>query len=124
MKLILLVEGVTERLALGAFLKRWLDPRLPAPIQIHLVRCSNSRKELIKRAKEFLESPEMLRGGILGVVGLIDLYGTDWIPPEVTGVKDRYDWVVAEIEKGVAHDRFRMFCAVHERVGGMDFRTP
>ncbi len=114
MKIILLVEGVTERLVLGAFLKRWLDPRLSKPIQIYLVRCGNDRNEIVKRAKEFLASPEMRRGDIRGVAGLLDLYGIDWIPPKISGVKGCYDWVVSAVEKDVDHDRFRMFCAVHE----------
>lgn len=114
MKLILLVEGVTERLALSGFLKRWLDPRLSKPIQIFPVRCGNSRQELVRRAREFLRSPEMHRGDIIGVFGLLDLYGIEWIPPAISGAKDRYDWVVSEVEKEVDHDRFRMFCAVHE----------
>jgi hypothetical protein len=32
------VEGYTERAAVPAFLKRWLDPRLPQPVGIKPVR--------------------------------------------------------------------------------------
>jgi predicted ATP-dependent endonuclease of OLD family len=38
MKIVLFVEGHTERMALPKLLKRWLDPQLPRPIGIKVVR--------------------------------------------------------------------------------------
>lgn len=38
MKIVLFVEGHTEKLALPSFFKRWLDPQLPQPIGIKTVR--------------------------------------------------------------------------------------
>lgn len=38
MKIVLFVEGYTEKKALPDFLKRWLDFRLPAPVGIKTVR--------------------------------------------------------------------------------------
>jgi hypothetical protein len=42
MKLVLFVEGVTERKGLPEFLKRWLDPKLSRPIGIKVVQFQGS----------------------------------------------------------------------------------
>ncbi len=76
MKFVLFVEGYTEDKALPAFIKRWLDKRLPQPIGIKSVRFegwAELRREVNKRTHLYFKSPES--ASIIAVISLIDLYG-------------------------------------------------
>ncbi|MBM3746985.1 MAG: DUF4276 family protein [Acidobacteria bacterium] len=115
MRFVLFVEGHTERDALGPFLKRWLDPRLERPVGIQVVRFNGWQHlvhDVAVRARLHLEGP---RGsGVVAAVGLLDLYGPDFYPPDRSSAEERRRWAIGEIQTKVDHPRFRMFFAVHE----------
>jgi hypothetical protein len=114
-RFVLFVEGYTERQALGEFLKRWLDPRLPQPVGIRTVRFNGWRQfveDIPVRVRMHFEGPG--RDKILAALGLLDLYGPTFYPAHVTSAQDRCAWAVTEIERKVGHPKFRMFFAVHE----------
>ena len=62
--------------------------------------------------QDYLDGPDA--GELVGVVGLLDLYGLDIYPPNVTTVQQRYEWGVRHFQDQVDRDKFRMFFAVHE----------
>lgn len=115
MKFVLLVEGQTERDSAAAFLKRWLDPQLRERVGIQTVSF-NGYADLVRKmatkAQMYLEGNNASE--IIGVIGLIDLYGPTFYPPDKTTVDERYRWGKEHFEREVALDRFRMFFAVHE----------
>jgi hypothetical protein len=115
MKFILLVEGKTERDAVAEFVKRWLDPQLSQPIGIQVVAFDGYADLVSKmaiRARMHLEGPK--RSEIVGVIGLLDLYGPTFYPPDKTTAEERFAWGKEHFEKEVGLDRFRLFFAVHE----------
>jgi hypothetical protein len=115
MKIVLFVEGHTERMALPSFLKRWLDLQLPRPIGIKIVRFEGWRDYYDEiRKKVHLNLSGKTGADVVGAVGLLDLYGPTFYPKEVTAAADRYAWAKAQIEKQVNHPRFRQHFAVHE----------
>lgn len=115
MRFVLFCEGHTERKALPGFLKRWLDPKLSQPVAVKAVRF-DGWAELVKdapvKAKLYLEGPGS--ADVLGVVGLLDLYGPTIYPGGVETPAERVEWLRKHVEKRVAQRRFRMFAAVHE----------
>lgn len=116
MKFILLAEGATERIAVAAFLKRWLDGRLtkrkvrvePVP----LGGWANFQNEVVTRARAHLDGPE--RREIIAVIGLLDLYGPTFWPRHCSTAQERHHWGVKHFEKAVNRSKFHMFFAVHE----------
>ncbi|HLK54980.1 MAG TPA: DUF4276 family protein [Chthonomonadaceae bacterium] len=116
MKFLLFIEGYTERKAVPAFLKRWLDPRLSKPVGITTVRFDGWAeliKDVAQKTAMYLNSPRESKD-IIAVIALLDLYGPNIYPDDKASVKDRYEWLKNEIEKKVSSPRFRLFCAVHE----------
>ncbi|MCY2965919.1 MAG: DUF4276 family protein [Planctomycetota bacterium] len=114
MKFVLLVEGKTERESVN-FLKRWLDSQLQQPVGVQPVKFegySEFRKNVMAKARSHLNSPK--NDEIIAVIGLLDLYGPNFYPPELQTVSERYDWAKQDIEREVGDPRFRMFFAVHE----------
>ncbi len=115
MKFILFVEGYTEKKALPAFLKRWLDPQLRQPVGIQTVRFegwAELRKDVRKKAHLYLNGPQ--QDDILAVIGLLDLYGPTFYPDHLENAEDRNRWAKKDIEDEVNHPRFRQFFLVHE----------
>lgn len=115
MRIVLFVEGFTEREAVAAFLKRWLDSRLAHPVRITPVRFNRWRDlfdGMAKKARLYLDGPRSERP--LGVVALFDLYGPTIYPPHLDSADQRYDWVVRHLEGLVDRPEFRAFAAVHE----------
>lgn len=115
MKFVLFVEGVTERKGLPEFLKRWLDPRLPAPIGIKPVKFQGSPdyyKEITTRVDLALSGKA--GADVVAAIGLLDLYGLSFCPPDLKTVEARKDWAKDDLEKKVGHPRFRQHFAVHE----------
>jgi len=115
MKFVLFVEGHTERKALPEFLKRWLDARLPQRVGIKVVRFEGWRDYCDEIAKKV----ELNLGGKVGAdvvagIGLLDLYGPTFYPPNKTTATERYEWAKTRLEQDVAHPRFRQHFAVHE----------
>jgi hypothetical protein len=60
----------------------------------------------------YLDGPQ--RDEIVAVIGLLDLYGPDFYPDQVTSASERHDWAVEHIQQEVNREDFRMFFAVHE----------
>lgn len=114
-RFILLVEGDTEKVAIAEFLKRWLDPQLKQPVGVQVVNFhGNSQfiRKIVPKAQDYLDAPDA--GEIVGVIGLLDLYGLDIYPAQLTTVEQRHDWGVQHFQEQVAREKFRMFFAVHE----------
>jgi hypothetical protein len=115
MRFILLVEGQTERDAVAEFLKRWLDPQLSQPVGIQVVPFDGYAdlvRKMATRARMHLEGPK--RGEIVGVIGLLDLYGPMFYPADKTNADDRFAWGKEHFEREVGLDKLRLFFAVHE----------
>jgi len=109
----LFVEGSTER-AILTFLKLWLDTRLSRPAGVKPVRFKGSGdylkfKSFAQRARKDLDS-----GGLIAVIGLLDLYGAPLsFPPNLTR-DEKYIWAKTELERRAERSRFRQYFAVHE----------
>jgi hypothetical protein len=115
MKFVLFVEGHTERKALPDFLKRWLDARLPQKVGIKVVRFegwSHYRDEIAKKVA--LNLGGKAGSDVIAGIGLLDLYGPTFYPPDKVTATERYEWAKARFEKDVAHPNFRQHFAVHE----------
>jgi hypothetical protein len=115
MKFILLVEGYSERDAAAQFLKKWLDPKLSQRVRVTPHRFhgyGDFWNKAVKVAQDYLRSPEANQ--ILGVIGLLDLYGPKFYPKESSAARVRLEWATAKFEQDVNHEKFRMFFAVHE----------
>lgn len=111
MNFALFVEGPTER-AIPAFLKRWLDSRLSRPVGVKPVSFQGSGeylKSFSQRAKRDLDS-----GGLIAVIGLLDLYGAPLPFPPNSTTDAKYTWAKTDLENRVGHARFRQHFAVHE----------
>ena len=116
MKFVLFVEGYTEQKALKPFLKKWLDGRLERDVGIQLVRFDGwpeMEKDLVKKARLHLDNA--LRGEVVAVVGLLDLYGPTFnYPASTRSAREKVNWATGKLEREVGDERFRMFFAVHE----------
>lgn len=114
MKLVLFVEGHTEQ-ALPELFKRWLDPQLSRSIGIKVVRFEGWRDYYDEIAKKVALNLSGKAGiGVIGAVGLLDLYGPTFYPPGVLSATERCRWARAHLEEKVSHPRFRQHFAVHE----------
>ncbi len=115
MKFVLLVEGRTERDAAAQFLKRWLDPQLRQPVGIQTVAFEGYAdlvQKMATKARMYLEGPK--RTEIIAVIGLLDLYGPTFYPPDKTTADERFAWGKEHFENMVNLEEFRLFFAVHE----------
>lgn len=115
MRFILLVEGKTERDAAAGFLKRWLDPQLRHPVGIQPVPFDGYAdlvRKMATKARMHLEGPK--RSEVVGVIGLLDLYGPTFYPPDKTSADERFAWGKEHFENEVNLEKFRLFFAVHE----------
>jgi hypothetical protein len=114
-KVVLFVEGYTERKAIPSFLKRWLDPQLKQSVRIQPVRYegwSEFKQKIAKSAQMHLNGPDAQE--IIAAVGLLDLYGPTFFPGHLSSQSERHDWAKTHFENAVGHPKFRMFFAVHE----------
>jgi hypothetical protein len=116
MKIVLFVEGHTEKKALPDLFRRWLDVRLvPRRIGIKVVRFEGWRDYYGEIAKKVhLNLSGKTGADVVGAIGLLDLYGPTFYPPHANTAAERYGWAKAEIEQRVSHPRFRQHFAVHE----------
>ena len=115
MKFVLFVEGYTEKEAIAAFLKRWLDPRLDKNAGIQAVRFdgwAEMVKDLPVKVPMYLHGPSADK--IIAVMALLDLYGPTFYPDHLTSPQERMDWAVNDLCNRVGEERFRMFFAVHD----------
>jgi hypothetical protein len=119
MKFILIVEGQTERKGVPDFIRKWLNEggRLQTSVGVRAISLKGGGRDLFARiadkAISHLKGPR--RQGIVGVIGLLDLYnpGFEW-PKNCDSVDQRWQWGIEQIENKVSDDKFRMFFAVHE----------
>jgi hypothetical protein len=111
-KIILLVEGETEKKALPSFFQRWLkgkiDP-LPAILPINAKGCDNHIKECALKASLYLKSPD-----VLAVIGLLDLYGPQNYPGHCTTPPQKCAWLRERLEKEINAPNFKQHFAIHE----------
>ena len=117
MKFLLFVEGEAERRVLPGFLKRWLDPKLNRRVGIDAVffsGCGDYLNRFEKKVSFRFNGPD--RDDIIGIIGLLDLYGlpNNFFPAHLVTAKERYDWAKKELENRVGHQKFQQFFAVHE----------
>lgn len=112
MKFVLFCEGWTEKAALPDFLRRWLHAQLSVRIGIKTVRF-NGWQELVKDAPTKTEL-HLRDKDVIAVIGLLDLYGPTFYPPENHTVEERYQWAKHYIEKSVGNSRYHQHFAVHE----------
>jgi hypothetical protein len=110
-KIVLLVEGDTEKSVLPGFFQRWLkgkvDP-LPGIFAVNAKGCDKLLKACAQKAAMHLDSRD-----VLGVIGLIDLHGPE-CPPHCTTTDKRRDYLRELLEKEVDSPRFRQHFAIHE----------
>lgn len=115
MKFILFCEGETEAKALPAFLKEWLDARLPQPVGITPVKF-NGWQQLVqdapKKAQRYLAGPDKEK--IIAVIAVLDLYGPTFYPTHLKTATQRYHWGKEHLEAAVGQSNFKQFFAVHE----------
>jgi hypothetical protein len=107
-------EGKTEKDIIAKFLKSWLDPKLTNPIGIKVtdeMGFARALRKIETKAKAKLEAPGNEQ--IIGVIGLIDLYGPEY-QSHLTTVEQRYRESKESVERAVNDQRFRMHFAVHE----------
>lgn len=103
MKIVLFLEGHTEKNALAPFLKRWLDPQLPEPVGLQTVcfeGCADLIKGSLKKAKLYLSEPD-----VIAVIALLDLYGLP-VSDDWNSTKERYEREKNRLEDKVLHDNF------------------
>lgn len=115
MRFVLFVEGHTEKRAIPAFLKRWLDPQLRQSVRIQPVRyegLSEFKQKIARSAQMHLNGPDAEE--IIAAIGLLDLYGPSFFPVNLSSQRERHDWATSHFEDAVGHPKFRMFFAVHE----------
>lgn len=112
MKFILFCEGWTEDKALPDFLRRWLHTQFSVNIGVKAVRF-NGWQQMVQdapiKAKLHLRQQD-----VIAVIGLLDLYGPTFYPPEKRTVAERYEWAKGHIEKKVGAQGYRQHFAVHE----------
>jgi len=51
---------------------------------------------------------------VIAAIGLLDLYGPTFYPPDQKSASERYAWAKRHLEEKVGHPRFRQHFAVHE----------
>jgi len=116
MKLVLFVEGYTERKGLPAFLKRWLDESLAAeglpPVGFQAIRFEGWADYVRDIAKKV--ALNLGKTDVIGGIGLLDLYGPTFYPPDKSSASDRYRWAKSLLEDKVSHEAFRQHFAVYE----------
>jgi len=69
-------------------------------------------RKMATKARMHLGGPR--RSEIVAVIGLLDLYGPTFYPPDKRTSDERYAWGKAHFEKEVGLANFQIFFAVHE----------
>lgn len=116
MRFVLFVEGHTERKAISAFLRRWLDAKLANRVGVTVSRFDGCREFITDAAQRTRITLNASSGrDVIGIIGILDWYGMPLqIPSNTESRQERMDWAAQEIEKRVNDSRFRLFFAVHE----------
>lgn len=114
MRLVLFVEGQTEKSSIGDFIKRGLDPKLPQPIGITIVSFNGVGEYLSKiRNRVWLYLSGKQGKEVIAAVGIIDLYGPTIFPSKLAP-PEKSIWGKRMLEEQVGHPKFRQYFAVHE----------
>ncbi len=111
MKIVVLVEGDTEHKVLPSFFLRWLTANDCGHIGVYAVNLHGSPnyfKDYKTKARLYLGEKD-----VIGVMGLLDLYGLDHPAAKAGTVAQRYRAAKAELERPVGGG-FRQHFAVHE----------
>lgn len=111
MKIVLLVEGHTERETLRKFFQRWLTGKveqLPAVVAVNTKGCDNHTKDCAQKAQLYLNQAD-----VLAVIGLLDLHGPTY-PPHCATVDQKRAHLRGKLEKEVNSEKFRQHFAIHE----------
>ena len=91
MKYVIFVEGHTEEDNLPDFIGRWFNiQKLSQTIRIEVVRfagCTDFYHKAIARAQDHLNAPDS--DEIIGVIGLLDLYGPRFYPEDKNSIRER-----------------------------------
>ena len=115
MRFVLFVEGHTEKAAIPSLLRRWLDPQLTRRVGITPVRFegwAHYRSEIAKKVRLHLSGAAGKE--VIAAIGLLDLYGPAFYPPDKQTVSDRIEWAKKYFEDQVGSPRFAQHFAVHE----------
>jgi hypothetical protein len=127
MKFIILVEGSMEK-SIGPFMHRWLDERSPSKVGIQS-RVVGGYEQLAKFSVQCLNGHEI--NEIIGVIGLLDLYGLKGVAREGRTRDEFYKYALEQVNgefnrqikkekeelglnKSFNPDKFHMYFAVHE----------
>ena len=111
MKIVLLVEGDTEKSVLPGFFKRWLKGKaepLPAIVAVNTKGCDNHVKECAKKASMHLTAPD-----VLAVIGLLDLHGPTY-PGHCATPEQKCAHLRERLQAEVGSPNFRQHFAIHE----------
>jgi Domain of unknown function (DUF4276) len=114
-KFVLFVEGHTEKLAIPSLLKRWLDPKLTRRVGVVPVRFegwAQYQSEIAKKVELALSGAS--GKDVIAAIGLLDLYGPTFYPPDKRTASDRIRWARKHFEDQVGNVRFAQHFAVHE----------
>lgn len=113
MRFVLFLEGHSEKIVVPAFVRQWLNGRLQQQVGVKPVNF-NGWPNLVREAPKKAEMYLTRYSDVIGVVGLMDLYGPDFYPEEKATASERVTWAKEYLEKKVGQPQFRMFFAVHE----------
>ncbi|MHC1791600.1 DUF4276 family protein [Solidesulfovibrio sp.] len=111
MKIVLLVEGHTERETLRKFFQGWLKGKvepLPAVSVVNTKGCDNHVKDCAQKASLYLNESD-----VLAVIGLLDLHGPTY-PGHCATVDQKRAYLRDRLEKEVGSPNFRQHFAIHE----------
>jgi hypothetical protein len=114
-KFVLFVEGHTEKAAIPSLLKRWLDPQLARRVGIDAVRFegwAHYQSEIARKVRLALSGAA--GRGVIAAIGLLDLHGPTFYPPDKQTVSDRIMWAKKHFEDQVGNAQFAQHFAVHE----------
>jgi hypothetical protein len=114
-KIVLFVEGETEAKCLPPLVRRWLDRCCTDRVGVTAVKFDGwaDYTDHIQRKVEFHLGPNRAPD-LLGGIGVLDLYGPTFYPPNVVGANDRKLWAKTMLEQKVGNPLFRQHMAVHE----------
>ncbi len=115
MRIILIVEGDTEKRSIEGLIRRQLLEMTGKKIGVTAINVNgygNFFHDIPQRVKKYLTGPD--RDEILAVAGLMDLYKSPYARDVHRPVSDRVIEGTRLFEESVRQDRFRMFFAVHE----------
>lgn len=116
MRFVVFTEGETERQVVGSFLRQWFHTQFQENIGVRVVKFegwADYLKHVEVKARMHLNA----RPGtdpLIGVIGMLDLYGPTIFPREMHTSEEKYRWGQKYVEQQVGQGKFKQFFAVHE----------